>query len=289
MKSPRVNVGSRLLQLARDRSARVISVVGTAKGVGKTTALLAIYRAAVDAGLRVGFASAGYRARLPLRAGTIFATARTLLPAAPAPVVLRTTALQTPSGTLVYARTMHESECDVIGPSTATGLREAVAFVGTRCDLVLVDGAVDRLAMLAGSAGIIVVACGAAGAKSEAEAIEEVAALTERLRVPVVDPDKDIVAIATALTPSIADALLRSGETRQIVVDDATQIALHGRGLAHAMRQLRMRCRYPLEIAAVTTCALGPERSFEPARFCDVVAARTGLPAFDIFAAREAA
>jgi hypothetical protein len=81
---------------------------------------------------------------------------------------------------------------------------------------------------------------------------------------------------------------LRDGETRQIVVDDATQIALHGSGLARAMRQLRLRCRFPLQVVAATTCALSPERSFDPARFCDGVARQTGLRAFDVFVAREA-
>lgn len=252
--------------------------------------MLAIYRAAVDAGLRVGFASAGYRGRLPLRAGTLFATARTLLQPAPATVIVRATALQTPAGALLYARTMYDGEYDVIGPSTAAVLREAVEFIGDQCDLVLVDGAVDRLAMLARSAGAaIVVACGAAGAKSEAEAVDDVVALADRLRLPAADSDDEAIAVAAALTPSIADELMRNGETRQIVVDDATQIALHGNGLARAMRQLRLRCRHPLDVVALTTCALAPERSFEPARFVEAVTRRTGLVAFDLFAAREAA
>jgi hypothetical protein len=224
-----------------------------------------------------------------LRAGTLFATARTLLPAVPATTVVGTTSLQTPAGPLVYARTMHDGEYDVIGPSTAGGLRETVEFLNARSECVLVDGAVDRLAMLAGSTGAIIVACGAAGAKSEAEAIDEVAALTERLRVSVVDRDDDFVAVPNALTPSIAGELMRSSETRQVVVDDATQIALHGAGLVRAMRELRLRCRFPLKVVATTTCAVAPERAFEPVRFADAVARRTGLPAFDVFAAREAA
>jgi hypothetical protein len=284
-----VKVGPRLLHLARDRGARAISVVGTAKGVGKTTTLLAIYQAAVDAGLRLGFVSAGYHARLSLRAGTLFATARTLLSPSPATLIVGTTSLQTPSGTLVYARTVHDGQYDVIGPSTAAGLREAVEFLDARSDLVLIDGAVDRLAMLARSAGVIVVACGAAASKSEAEAVDDVGALIERLHVPVVDSEREIIAIPAALTPSVADELMRSAETRQIVVDDPTQIALHGAGLAQAMRRLRLRCRHPLQVVAATTCAFAPERAFEPARFLQAVTERVGLPAFDVFAAREAA
>lgn len=284
-----MKIGSRLLQLALQRRARTISVVGTAKGVGKTTALMAIYGAAIDVGLRVGIASAGYRARLPLRAGTLFATARTMLPAAPATVIIGTSSLQTASGSLAYARTMHAGEYDVAGPATAAGLREAVECMGASSDIVLVDGAVDRLAMLAGSTGVIVVACGAAGAKSESEAIDDVAALVRRLCVPVVVSGEDVVAVAAALTPSVADELMRGGETRQVVVDDATQIALHGNGLTRAMRQLRLRCRFPLQVASVTTCALSAERSFDPARFCDAVARATGVAAFDVFAGRGAA
>jgi hypothetical protein len=184
---------------------------------------------------------------------------------------------------------MHAGAFDTIGPSTAAGLREAVDFLAAQSDLVLVDGAVDRLAMLAKSAGAIVVACGAAGASSEEEAIAEITALTQRLRVPAADFDEEYIAIATVLTAGAADDLLRRGETRQIVVEDSTQIALHGAGSARAFAKLRLRCRNPFDVVATTVCALGPERTFEPSRFLERVSRCTGLPAFDVFAARAAA
>jgi hypothetical protein len=277
------------LELARARGARAVFVVGTAKGVGKTTALRAIYDAACAANLSVGLASVGYRARFPLRAGTLFATARTLLPATPAVEILQIAPLETSAGALLYARTLHDGSYDVIGPSTASGVRESLAFLGADSDVVLLDGAIDRLAMLASSPGAIVVSCGAAGAKSQPQAVEDVAALAARLRVRAADPTADALEIVGAFTATAADELMRRGERRQIVVTDPTQIALNGAALARALAGLRVRCRRPLEVVAATVCALAPERNFEPESFLRAVAQATGLPSFDVCAGREAA
>jgi hypothetical protein len=282
-------VGLRLLELARAGGARVIFVVGTGKGVGKTTALRAIYEAAYATGVPIALASVGHKAQFRLQPGTAFATARALLPPSPACRILQTSQLQSAAGAILYARTVHAASYDLIGPSSASGLREAIDVLASRTECVLVDGAIDRLATLGSAPGAIVVACGAAAAKTATEAVTGVAALAARLRVPALDARDDAVEIDGALTATAAAGFVAARERRQIVVGDATQIVMSGEALSRALALLRIRCRRPLNVVAATVCALSPERAFEPASFLHSVGEATGVPTFDVFAGREAA
>jgi predicted GTPase len=284
-----VRVGLRLLELARARSARAIFVVGTGKNVGKTTALGAIYEAAWQSGLRVGVASIGPKPRLRLQPNTVFATARPRLPRSPAVEVLKISHLESSAGKLLYARTVYGGFYELAGPSSVSGLREAIDEISAQCDLILVDGAIDRISTLASSAGAIVVSCGAAAAKTASEAVSDVAALTARLRIPPFDPHDAAIEWEGALTATIAAGFISAGEERQIVVDDPTQIVMSGRSLTEALTRLRIRCRRPLDVVAITVCAVAPEHSFDPAGFLHAVADATKLPAFDVFAGQEAA
>jgi hypothetical protein len=284
-----VRVGLRLLELARERRARAIFVVGTGKNVGKTTALLAIYEAACRSGLRVGLASIGPKPRLRLHPNTVFITARPLLPPSPAVEILNISQLESSSGSLLYARTAHGGLYDLAGPSSASGLRAAVEEIAARSDVVLIDGAIDRISTLASSNGAIVVSCGAAAAKTESEAVCDVATLTARLRVPAFDPHAGILELEGALTATMAAGFIAAREDRQIVVGDSTQIVMNGRSLAEALARLRIRCRRAFEVIATTVCAVAPERSFDPAAFLGAVADATKLPSFDVFAGKEVA
>lgn len=284
-----MRVGLRLLELARASGARAIFAVGTGKGVGKSTALGAIYAAACEAGLHVGFVSIGHKARVKLRSGTLFTTARRLLPPSPACEIIENSVLESTAGALLYARSVHAGDYDLIGPSSASELRESIERLAQGSDLVLVDGAIDRLATVASSSGTIVLACGAAAAKTAAEAVADVAALTARLHVPPFDAKEEAIDLPGALTAAGAAGLIAARETRQVVVGDATQIVMSGTSLANALNHLRVRSRRPLRVVAATICAVAPERSFEPRAFLRDVADATGLPAFDVFAGKEAA
>ncbi len=296
-----VQVGRELLELARSIRACSIFVVGTGRNVGKTTALRAIYEAAWREGLRVGLASIGRDAapmargesppkpRLWLRPGTTFATARPLLARSPAAEILKLSRLTSPAGGLLYARTLYSGFYELGGPPTASGVRQVVDELSAHGDLTIIDGAVDRVAALAGSDGAIVAACGAAAANTLLEAVEEVAALVARLRVAAVDPAVASIEVKGALTASQAAAWISTRETRQIVVQDPTQIALSGRAALEAFARLQIRCRRPLRVIAATIASIGIERSFEPRAFARAVSAATGLPTFDVYAGSAAA
>ncbi|MDE2481152.1 MAG: hypothetical protein KGN02_03050 [bacterium] len=295
-----VRVGDSILALALATGARSLFVVGTGKNVGKTVAMRAMYDAclareilpaltsigrdgeAVDAG------DAQAKPRLFLRPGTIVATARDVLPRSPASEMLALSTLRTAAGTLVYARVRHAAHYELVGPPTASGIREAVATLGSLAPYVIVDGAIDRIAALAGGEDAIVVACGASASNTLDETVADVRALVARLCVPKLERGNDALRIEGALTPSIAAELIRAGERRSVVVADPTKIALAGHAALHALERLDLRCERPLNVVAVTVASIGRDRSFEPARLLRDVAAATGVPTFDVYAASAA-
>lgn len=288
-----MRVGSALLELAGAAKAHSIFVVGIGRDVGKTTALRAIYEAACNAGSVTGLASCGIassrKPRLWLQRGTVFVTARDALPRTPAVEIVRLSPLRTAGSALLYARVATAGLYELAGPPTASGVRQVVDHLSAWSEIVLIDGAVDRIAALAGSDGAIVVACGAAAAKTMLEAVDDVASLVARLRTPIYDPAEPAIHVEGALTLSSAAGLLGSGESRQIVVGDPTQIALSGKAGSRALERLRVRCLRPLRVIAATIASLAPERSFEPRAFARAVADATGLPTFDVLASARAA
>ena len=98
------------------------------------------------------------------------------------------------------------------------------------------------------------------------------------------------VRVVGALDSSVATALIRDGERRQIIVSDPTRIALHAQALIKARERLQIRCEQPLRVVAVTVASIGRDRYFEPLEFARAVAEQTNLPTFDAYTRiREAA
>lgn len=296
-----VEVGDAILEAARQTGAPSLVVVGTGKNVGKTVAMRAIYRAALERGIAPGLTSIGRdgeaidvgdahsKPRLFLRAGTGLATARDVLPVSPASEILELSGLATAAGKLVYARVRTDAYYELVGPPTASGLRESIDVLLRHAPYVIVDGAIDRVAALAGGNDAVVVACGAAASATMEEAVADVRALVARLRVPRTDGSAEAIRLEGALTPSIASEFIRKREARQIVVRDPTQIALTGRAALHALERLHIRCERAIDVVAVTVASIGRDRAFEPRLFAHEVAAATRLPTFDVYAAERAA
>jgi hypothetical protein len=296
-----MRVGQTILDLARTTGARTLFVVGTAKNVGKTVTLRAVYEAAHDSGLRVGLASTGrdgesadiadalVKPRLLLRPPAVVATARDILPRSPASEILALSSIQTAAGELTIARVKRDTLYELVGAPTASGVRDTVSMLHEHVDIALIDGAIDRVAALAGIDAAVVVAAGASLWHTMQEAVDAARGLVERLRIPAYDPAEDALHIAGALTVSLAAQLAAANEHRQVVVRDPTQILMSGRAASRTIATLRLRCERPVRVVAVTTASIGRERTFEPRAFARAVADATGLPVFDVYAGEQAA
>ena len=284
----------------REREGKTLVIVGTGKNVGKTVAMRSIYDAAVSAGIMPGLTSigrdgeaidvgdAGSKPRLFLLPDTVVATASSVLPVTPASEMLALSSLQTAAGRLIYARVKTPAYYELVGPPSASGVSEAVATLRRHVPFVIVDGAIDRIAALSGTGDAIVVACGASASGTMEQAIDDARALVTRLTIPRYTGG-EAVHITGALTPTVVAELIRAKESRTIVVRDATQVILNGRSALAALEALTVRCERALNVVAVTVASIGRERSFEPRTFAREVAAATGLPTFDVYAAERAA
>lgn len=292
-----MRVGECLLDLARGGGRRSLFVVGTGKNVGKTVTMRAVAGAAVERGLRVGVTSIGRdgeavdvsdalaKPRLFLRPGTIVATARNLLPKHPASELVDLTPWATAAGPVVIASVRQAAHYELAGPATAAGVRACVRrFEALGCEQSIVDGALDRVAALAGGTDAVIVAAGASAARTLEEAVHDVQALAARLRVPGVDERAPLLRIDGALTAAQAAHLVSRHEERQVVVRDPTQIALSGKTFLGVASRLNLRCERPLQVFAATVASIGRDRYFEPREFVEAVAAATGLPTFDVYA-----
>jgi uncharacterized NAD-dependent epimerase/dehydratase family protein len=294
-------VGASILDRWERSGAPSLFVVGTGKNVGKTVTMRAVYRALLERGVQPALASIGRdgeaidagdavaKPRLWLEPGTVLATARAALPSSPASELLDLPEIATAVGPLILARVRQGTYYELIGPPTASGLRYVVNRLRDFAPRVLVDGAIDRLAAVAGGEDAIVVACGAAAAATPEEVADDVRALTLRLQTPRYEPQEERIEIDGALTPARVAELLRARESRAVVVRDPTQIALTGRAAIAAFERLRIRCERPLCVIAVTVNSAGRDRWFEPRALAQAVARASGLPTYDVYTAEIAA
>lgn len=290
-----------LLDLALANGLQSIAVVGTGKNAGKTVVVRALCEELHARGVRYGLSSIGRdgesvdatdarpKPRLFLHPGALLATARGVLPVTPAVELLDLSSLETAAGPLAYAAVREPGFYEIAGAPTASGVRASIArLFELGAQFVVLDGAVDRVAALAGSGHGIVVATGAATAATPAAVISDVRALVARLAIPQADPAQPAIRIDGALGAPALSRFASAGEVRQIVVRDPTQIAVRGQALLSALQRVSVRCERPLHVLGVTVASIGPERYFEPAAFLRDVAAAVGLPAFDIYAAKRA-
>lgn len=148
---------------------KVIGVVGTAKNTGKTTALVAL-TGALEAGReKVAVTSIGYdgeavdsltflpKPRIDLPAGALVATAERCLENASLKAdPIQRTGISTALGEVLILRVIAPGRIVVAGPNQREGLAQVVsALEKAGSDIVLVDGAMGRIAPMAATDGII--------------------------------------------------------------------------------------------------------------------------------------
>ncbi|MEO6913134.1 MAG: hypothetical protein ABI182_03815 [Candidatus Baltobacteraceae bacterium] len=297
-----MKLAARLLDLAHSHGMRSIVVVGTGKNVGKTVVVRALCESAWAADPTLGLTSIGRdgeafdvsdalaKPRLFLRQGTLIATARAAVPATPACEIVDLSNLHTAIGDLLYARVRTGAYYEIAGPPTAWGIRAVIErLFDLGCSRVIVDGAVDRIAALAGGKDGVIVATGAAAGATPQEAVENITALVRRLGVPIVDSARPMLRIDGALTAEAAAAFSEARERRQIVVRDPTQITFSAKAFLRAAERLDLRCERPLTVIAATVASIGRERYFEPDEFARRVAQATALPTFDLYTGKATA
>jgi hypothetical protein len=280
-------------------AARSVVVVGTAKNAGKTTTFNALRAVAARRGVAICVTSLGRdgepsdaldsepKPRVRLAPGTIVALPAGLVPRTPALAILDTGA---PSalGTTVFARVVLPTTCEIAGPPSARAMRETIERLrGLGTGPVFVDGAIDRIAALAGGDDAVIVATGAASGATLARVAAVAADTVARLTLPGRDPLRErarVIVVAGALDARDAEELLADARDATVVVEDPTRIAIRGVLFAKLCAAVDLRCERPLRVVACTTSPVGREAALAPRALVEAVARATRLPTFDVVA-----
>jgi hypothetical protein len=276
-------------------AARSIVVVGTAKDVGKTTAFNALCAVAARRGDAIAVTSIGRdgepadalddrpKPRVRLTPGTLVALPAGILPRSPALVVLERGALGA-LGTTLVARIVLPTRCEIAGPPGARAMRATIDRLrALATGPVLVDGALDRVAALAGGDDAVIVATGAASGSTVARVAAIAAETVARLALPAEDGAEGL-RLAGALGVDVAQELLAGSRGVRVVVRDPTRVTVRGALFAALRAHVDLRCTHPLRVVACTTSPAGRDAALSPRALVEAVARATGLPAFDVVA-----
>lgn len=161
--------------LARVFPHKTVAVIGLAKNTGKTMTVNYLVAQAFQEGLRLGLTSTGRdgetvdvltalpKPAISLPQGTVLATARGSLGRGDARLeILETTGISNPLGEIVLARVREAGTVELSGPERTQDLRIIIQSLGALADLVIVDGALDRIAASAPAVtGVAILATGA--------------------------------------------------------------------------------------------------------------------------------
>lgn len=279
--------------------ARSVVIVGTAKNAGKTTTFNALRAVARRRGVSIAVTSIGRdgepsdaldahpKPSVRLAAGTLVALPAGLLPRSPALVILERGATGA-LGATVFARVVIPTSCEIGGPPTARGMRATIDRLrALGAGPVFVDGAIDRVAPLAGGDDAVIVATGAASGTTVARVAAIAAETVARLSLPGRDPAGErerVVRIDGALDTRDAERLLGEATGATVVVEDPTRIAVRGALFEKLRAGVDLRCERPLRVVACTTSPVGRESSLSPRPLLEAVAQATALPTFDVVA-----
>lgn len=184
----------------------ILGIAGTAKNTGKTTTTNEILKEAARKHFRVGLTSIGYdgedidhvtnlpKPRVYLEAGNLLAVAENCLKGSKAVIrVLEKTEIRTPLGRIIIGEVETGGRVVVAGPNKAKDL-QAVTYLLEKyqAGLILVDGALNRLAPMIVTEGLIL-ATGASRTPDIDRLAEETEAVAAMLNLPIVSWAEEVV------------------------------------------------------------------------------------------------
>ena len=171
---------------------KTLSIVGMAKNAGKTTALNYLIEEAMDEGIRLGVTSIGRdgetqdlvtgteKPRIYLDQDTIVTVPTQLYDMADAGMeILKKTRYSTPMGDLLICRVADSGYVQIAGPPAAMDTKRVCEeLFGYVCDLILIDGAIDRKAIASPeTSDAIILSTGAVLSRNMKKVVEETAHL----------------------------------------------------------------------------------------------------------------
>lgn len=191
-----------LLNLLRSREINSVSIVGMAKNVGKTVTFNYLVSQAARQGLSLGLTSVGRdgerrdevfhtpKPRIVAPAGSLLATAQGTLKNSEAEIeIVKGTGFFTSMGEIIIGRARETGYVELAGPTLLQQHRKLIEYlISLGADLVVVDGALDRVSPADPSlAKGIILATGAALGSSQDAVMEKTKDRIERFSLHQVD------------------------------------------------------------------------------------------------------
>lgn len=176
---------------------RVIGVAGTAKNTGKTTTMIEILNEARSRGLALAVTSIGYdgesvdnvtglpKPRIQATPGLLAAVASRCLDVSTCRMeILQETDIRTSLGKIIIGRVVEPGLLVAAGPNKASDLRRVLGMlIAEGAELVLVDGALNRIAPMVETDGLVL-ATGAARTTQLHRLAEETKLITQIFQLP---------------------------------------------------------------------------------------------------------
>jgi hypothetical protein len=186
-------IAEELYELWERSGSSSVIVVGTAKNVGKTTTVNALLRVAEDRDVKLGLTSIGRdgeafdavddapKPRIFVEAGTLVAAGRALLPHVRGIDVIEQHE-QSALGPIVFYRTSVPQHVEISGAPTARAMRSVIDRLHMLgAERIIVDGAIDRVAVAATGNDALIVATGMALASDIDTVAKKTLTFIERL------------------------------------------------------------------------------------------------------------
>ncbi|MCR4442397.1 MAG: hypothetical protein QHH10_09650 [Peptococcaceae bacterium] len=208
---------------SRELLKKIIGIAGTAKNTGKTTTMTALMDRVYQERVKLGLTGIGYdgeavdnvtglpKPRIRCERDTIIATAERCLQAGSAGIeVMTLTKVRTALGRVIIGRVIEPGQVVLAGPIKGSELKmvnETLSEHG--CRLILVDGALNRMAPMVETDGLIL-ATGAARTSNIQELAGETRSLAKILSLPFWQrPGVPEVKTSSLLTEATVAELLR--------------------------------------------------------------------------------
>lgn len=201
---------------------RIIGIAGTAKNTGKTTTTSAIMERVYSRGIVLGLTSIGLdgeivdnvtglpKPRITCENGTYVAIAEACLTASTAQIeIIQKTEIRTALGRLIVGRVKKPGLVVVAGPNKSSELRMVnLILEELGCRLILVDGALNRIAPMVETDGIIL-ATGASRTADINKLTKETSAFAGILNIPIWQgDDSTFLQVGSILSEEMVRGLL---------------------------------------------------------------------------------
>ena len=186
---------------------KTLSIVGMAKNAGKTTALNFLIEEAMDEGIVLGITSTGRdgetqdlvtgteKPRVYLDQGTLVSVPSQLFGLADAGLeILRRTKYSTAIGELLICKVQDAGYVQIAGPVINSETKKLCQdMFGLGCDLVMIDGAIDRKTIASPeTSDAIILATGAVLSRSMKKVVEETAHVVHLYGLPEFDENDKV-------------------------------------------------------------------------------------------------